>query len=89
FLEQTFPAFDAGPTRAGVETASRLDDKALEKVATNKADLVEAKLNICNTLIKTVLDQTARAAINIFLFSVFISALKAAMMPTAGLEMPG
>lgn len=41
--------------------------------------MVEPKLNITNTVIKLVLDQTVGAAANTFLFSLFIHSIQAAM----------
>ncbi|KAH7358280.1 hypothetical protein B0T11DRAFT_284115 [Plectosphaerella cucumerina] len=87
FLESTFPGYHAAPTDAAVEKAARSDDKALDKAA--GPELVEPKLNIRNTLIKTVLDQTVGAAINTLLFSVFMNSLKAAMARPSGLDAPG
>lgn len=40
---------------------------------------MEPRLNIRNTLAKTVLDQTAGAVVNTLLFSLFIGSLQAAM----------
>ncbi|KAH7021952.1 hypothetical protein EDB80DRAFT_693882 [Ilyonectria destructans] len=83
YLEQTFPAY-----HAAAEKARRSDDKAVDGMIA-KVDLVEPKFNVRNALVKTMLDQTAGAAVNTFLFSVFIHALKAAMTRPAGLEASG
>ncbi|EGY19844.1 uncharacterized protein VDAG_01860 [Verticillium dahliae VdLs.17] len=87
FLESTFPAYHAAPTTAAVEKAARSDDAALDQAAARSA-LVEPKLNMRNTLTKTLLDQTAGAAVNTFLFALFMNGLKAAMRRPAGLDDP-
>lgn len=78
FLENTWPAYHASPTPEAVASASRGDEKALEKEA-EEGRLVEPKLNITNTLIKTVLDQTISAAFNTVVFSLFIHGVQQAM----------
>ena len=59
-------------------SAAAGDDKALDREA-REGRLVEPKLNIRNTLVKTVLDQTAGALVNTFMFSVFMNSIRAAM----------
>ncbi|KAI1755886.1 Mpv17/PMP22 family protein [Xylaria castorea] len=78
FLESTFPAYYVSPTRAAVKSAAANDEKELDKEA-KEGKLVEPKLNIKNTVIKLVLDQTVGAAVNTFLFSLFIHSIQAAM----------
>ncbi|KAI1122822.1 Mpv17/PMP22 family protein [Nemania abortiva] len=78
FLESSFPAYHVSPTRAAVRSAAADDEKELDKEA-EEGKLVEPKLNITNTVIKLVLDQTIGAAANTFLFSVFIHSIQAAM----------
>ncbi|KAK6075786.1 Mpv17/PMP22 family protein [Seiridium cupressi] len=78
FLETTWPAYHASPTPEAVASASKGDDKALEKEA-EQGRLVEPKLNIANTLIKTLLDQTISAAFNTIVFSMFIHGVQQAM----------
>lgn len=50
----------------------------MEKKAA-EGKLVEPKLNIVNTAIKTILDQTLSAAFNTIVFSLFINGVKQAM----------
>ncbi|ORY55297.1 uncharacterized protein BCR38DRAFT_452686 [Pseudomassariella vexata] len=78
FLESSFPAYHISPTPTAIASASSNDDKALEKQAA-EGKLVEVKLNLTNTFIKTILDQTVGAAVNTFLFSLFIHFIQSAM----------
>ncbi|KAI0487455.1 Mpv17/PMP22 family protein [Xylaria cf. heliscus] len=78
FLESTFPAYHVSPTRAAVKSAAANDEKELDREA-KEGKLVEPKLNIKNTIIKLVLDQSVGAAVNTFLFSLFIHSIQAAM----------
>lgn len=59
-------------------SAAANDEKKLDNEA-KEGNLVEPKLNIKNTVIKLVLDQTVGAAVNTFLFSLFIHSIQAAM----------
>ncbi|KAJ4199324.1 hypothetical protein NW759_016150 [Fusarium solani] len=88
YLEQTFPAYHAAPTHAAAEKVLRSDDEAINGMIA-KVDLVEPKFNVRNALVKTMLDQTAGAAVNTFLFSIFMHALKAAIARPAGLKASG
>ncbi|KAI1876102.1 uncharacterized protein JN550_001598 [Neoarthrinium moseri] len=83
FLESTWPAYHASPTPEAVATASKGDDKALERSA-REGRLVEPKLNIANTLIKTLLDQTVSAAFNTIVFSLFMHSANQAMARPLG-----
>ncbi|KAI1320425.1 Mpv17/PMP22 family protein [Xylariaceae sp. FL0255] len=78
FLESTFPAYSVSPTRIAVASAAVGDEKELDKEA-SEGKLVESKLNISNTVIKLVLDQTIGAAVNTVLFSIFMHSIQAAM----------
>ncbi|KAI0405529.1 Mpv17/PMP22 family protein [Xylaria palmicola] len=78
FLESAFPAYHVSPTRAAVKSAAANDEKGLDREA-KEGKLVEPKLDITNTAIKLVLDQTVGAAVNTFLFSLFIHSIQAAM----------
>ncbi|KXJ94066.1 hypothetical protein Micbo1qcDRAFT_159035 [Microdochium bolleyi] len=81
FLESTFPAYHASPTREAVLSASKAGgdaDAALDS-AGKEAKLVEPRLNKANTVVKLLLDQTIGAAGNTILFSLFIHAVQAAM----------
>ena len=64
-------------------SAAANDDKALEKEE-QKGKLVEPRLNVTNTLIKTVLDQTLGAAGNTYLFSLYIHSVQSAMVRPLG-----
>ncbi|KAI1092166.1 Mpv17/PMP22 family protein [Rostrohypoxylon terebratum] len=77
FLESAFPAYHMSPTSAAG------DEKALEKEA-REGKLVEPKLNIANTIIKMVMDQTIGAVANTFLFSLFIHSIQQAMVRPSG-----
>ncbi|KAI2637596.1 hypothetical protein GGS26DRAFT_417774 [Hypomontagnella submonticulosa] len=83
FLESAFPAYHISPTRAAVASAAANDEKALEQEA-KEGRLVEPKLNITNTAIKMFLDQTIGAAVNTFLFSMFMHSIQAAMLRPLG-----
>jgi hypothetical protein len=75
FLESTFPSTHPAPTNEAIAAAASNDEKALDTSPT----LVEPKLNVRNTIIKTLLDQTVGAAVNTVMFSMFMHPLKAAM----------
>ncbi|KAI0018061.1 Mpv17/PMP22 family protein [Xylariomycetidae sp. FL0641] len=79
YLESTFPAYHISPTRAAVTSAAAGNEKELEREE-KAGELVEPKLNLKNTAIKMVLDQTVGAAANTFLFSLFIHSIQAAML---------
>ncbi|KAH7037433.1 uncharacterized protein B0I36DRAFT_314051 [Microdochium trichocladiopsis] len=84
FLESTFPAYHASPTREAVVSASKpgpAADDALEGngEAAPPPKLVEPRLNKGNTAIKLLLDQTVGAALNTILFSLFMHTIQAAM----------
>ncbi|KAH9888660.1 YIF1-domain-containing protein [Xylariomycetidae sp. FL2044] len=83
FLESTFPAYHASPTKAAVTSASAGDEKSLDKDA-QEGKLIEPKLNKTNTAIKMILDQTIGAALNTFLFSLYIHSIQAAMARPLG-----
>ncbi|KAK7962145.1 Mpv17/PMP22 family protein [Apiospora aurea] len=78
FLESSFPAYHMSPTKAAVASAAANDEKALEQEE-REGQLVEPKLNIANTLAKTVLDQTLGAFGNTYMFSLYIHSVQAAM----------
>lgn len=84
FLESTFPATTAAaavPTAEALAAAAKGDDKELDKEA-REGRLLEpghGRLNIRNTVIKFVLDQTIGAAVNTVLFSTFTHSIQAAM----------
>lgn len=83
FLESSFPAYHMAPTSAAVASAAANDEKALEQEE-EEGKLVEPKLNITNTAIKMFLDQTVGAAVNTFLFSLFMHSIQAAMVRPRG-----
>jgi hypothetical protein len=78
FLESTWPAYHAAPTAEAVASASKGDDKELEKEE-QEGKLVEPKLNLRNTAMKMLLDQTVGAAFNTVVFSLFIHGVQQAM----------
>ncbi|KAI1489618.1 Mpv17/PMP22 family protein [Biscogniauxia mediterranea] len=83
-LESSFPAYHMAPTSEAVASASAGDEKELEKEA-QEGRLVEPKLNITNTVIKLILDQTVGAAANTILLSLFMHSIQDAMLrPAAG-----
>ncbi|KAI1079596.1 Mpv17/PMP22 family protein [Whalleya microplaca] len=82
-LESAFPAYHMSPTPDAIASAVANDEKALEREE-KEGKLVEPKLNIKNTAIKMVLDQTIGAAINTFLFSLFMHSIQAAMTRPLG-----
>lgn len=78
FLEQSFPAYHASPTNEAVASAAKGDEQALDREAA-EGRLVEPRLNVRNTAIKMLLDQTAGAAANTFMFSMFMNSIMTAM----------
>ncbi|KAJ3569250.1 hypothetical protein NPX13_g6144 [Xylaria arbuscula] len=83
FLESTFPAYHVSPTPEAVASAAANNEKELDREA-KEGKLVEPKLNKTNTAIKLILDQTIGAAVNTFLFSLFIHSIQAAMSRPLG-----
>ncbi|KAI0849884.1 hypothetical protein F5Y00DRAFT_45219 [Daldinia vernicosa] len=88
FLEDSFPAYHIMPTSAAVASAAANDEKALEKEE-EEGKLVERKLNISNTAVKMILDQTVGAVVNTFLFSLFIHSIQDAMLRPLGASLSG
>ncbi|KAI1261569.1 Mpv17/PMP22 family protein [Xylariaceae sp. FL1019] len=86
FLETTFPAYSISPTPEAVASAAKNDDKELDNEA-KEGKLVEEKLDVKNTAIKLLLDQTIGAATNTFLFSLFIHSIQAAMPRPLGMPL--
>jgi hypothetical protein len=84
FLEETWPGTHQSPTKEAVAAAAHDDDKALDRSARD-GTLVKPKLNVANTVTKTVLDQTVGAAVNAFLFAALINFVRAAMVRPAHL----
>jgi hypothetical protein len=76
FLETTWPAHDAPPPKQSGDKTSA------EKPA------AEPQLNVTNTAIKWVLDQTWGAAFNTVLFSLFIHSVQQAMVRPGALSAP-
>ncbi|KAI1779402.1 hypothetical protein F4818DRAFT_404437 [Hypoxylon cercidicola] len=83
FLESSFPAYHVSPTPVAVASAAANDEKALKQEAKD-GKLVEPKLNIRNTAVKMILDQTVGAAVNTFFFSLFIHSIQDAMVRPPG-----
>src|SRR4051794_30026928 len=75
YMEQTFPSTHPAPTSDAIAAAARNDDKAPNSMPA----AVEPKLNVRNTVIKTLLDQTIGAAVNTAMYSLFMHPLRAAM----------
>lgn len=83
FLESTFPATTkTAPTASALAAAADGDEKELDREA-REGRLVEpsptGKLDIGNTVVKFILDQTIGAAVNTVLFSCFTHSIQAAM----------
>lgn len=74
-MEQAFPSTHPAPTNDAIAAAAANDDKALDSAPA----LVEPKLDVRNTVIKTLLDQTVGAAVNTAMYSMFMHPLRAAM----------
>lgn len=83
FLESTFPSYHIAPTQEAIASAAKGDEKELDREAV-EGRLVEPKLNIRTTIIKTVLDQTAGCAFNTILFSLFFHGVQASMAHRVG-----
>jgi hypothetical protein len=80
FLEHSWPATHAAPTDEAVASAAANDDEALDDEQSS-GRIVEPRLNVWNTVIKTVLDQTVGMAVNTAVFLFFFGGLQAAMRP--------
>ncbi|KAK0671220.1 hypothetical protein QBC41DRAFT_386765 [Cercophora samala] len=78
YLESTFPSYHPSPTPAAIASASKGSETELDDEA-KRGELVELKLNKRNTAIKTVLDQTVGAAVNTFLYSMFMNGIQMGM----------
>ncbi|KAI7774212.1 mpv17 pmp22 family protein [Diaporthe eres] len=78
FLESTFPATKTVPSSEAIKSASGSNDKELDREA-REGKLVETKLDVPNTIIKFILDQTIGAAFNTVMFSCFLHSIKQAM----------
>lgn len=78
FLESTFPASKTVPSAEAIKSASGSNDKELDREA-REGKLVETKLDVSNTVIKFILDQTIGAALNTLMFSCFLHSIKQAM----------
>ncbi|KXX76677.1 Protein sym1 [Madurella mycetomatis] len=80
FLESTFPAYHAAPTREAVASAAAARDDSKELDGEARAGRsVEPRLNKRNTLAKAVLDQTVGAVVNTLLYSCFMHGIQMAM----------
>lgn len=78
FLESAYPATTTVPSREAVRSASRSNEKELDREA-REGKLVEDKLSVPNTTIKFVLDQSVGAAVNTLAFSLFTHSIQQAM----------
>ncbi|KAJ0123125.1 hypothetical protein N8I77_010199 [Diaporthe amygdali] len=78
FLESTFPATKTVPSSEAIKSASRSNEKELDREA-REGKLVETKLDVPHTIIKFILDQTVGAAFNTLMFSFFTHSIKQAM----------
>ncbi|KAL0937732.1 integral membrane mpv17 pmp22 [Colletotrichum truncatum] len=78
FLEESFPASHVSPTEDAVASAAANNEKELDREE-RENKLVEPKLNIRNTLIKLLLDQTVGSALNTIAFSMFMGSIQTAM----------
>lgn len=78
FLESSYPATTTVPSREAVRSASRSNEKELDREA-REGKLVEDKLSVPNTTIKFVLDQSVGAAVNTLAFSLFTHSIQQAM----------
>ena len=74
-LESLFPGKHLSPAPSAISAASTNDEKELD--AEEKLhSIVEPTLNLTNTIIKFVLDQTVGAAVNTVMFVAFFAGLK-------------
>jgi len=80
FLENTWPASHATPTDAAIASAAANDEKALDD-GQQSGRIVEPRLNVRNTVIKTLLDQSVGMVVNTLVFLLFMGGLQAAMRP--------
>ncbi|ROW16398.1 hypothetical protein VPNG_02887 [Cytospora leucostoma] len=78
YLESAFPATTQVPSNEAVKSASSSNEKELDREA-REGKLVEDRLNVPNTIIKFVLDQTIGAVVNTLLFSLFTHSIQQAM----------
>jgi hypothetical protein len=77
-LESTFPAYKTVPSSEAIKSASGSNEKELDREA-REGKLVETKLDVTNTIIKFILDQTVGAAVNTLMFSFFVNSIKQSM----------
>jgi hypothetical protein len=82
FLENTWPATYAAPTDEAIASAATNDEKALDDEQSS-GRIVEPRLNVRNTVIKTVLDQSVGMAVNTVVFLLFMGGLQSAMRPAS------
>ncbi|PSR83844.1 hypothetical protein BD289DRAFT_369411 [Coniella lustricola] len=78
FLEAAFPSTKSTPTKEAISSAAAGNEKELDREA-SEGRLVEPKLNVGNTAVKFLLDQTLGSAFNAFLFSMFTHSIQEAM----------
>lgn len=78
FLESAFPSTKSTPTAEAISSAATGNEKELDREA-KEGRLVEPKLNIGNTVVKFILDQTVGSGVNAFMFSVFTHSIQQAM----------
>ncbi|KAK4673771.1 hypothetical protein QC763_114840 [Podospora pseudopauciseta] len=78
YLESTFPSYHPSPTPEAIASASKGSEAELD-AEEKEGKLVEPKLNRRNTAIKTLLDQTVGAAVNTFLYSMFMNGIQMGM----------
>ncbi|KAI1437817.1 Mpv17/PMP22 family protein [Xylaria sp. CBS 124048] len=86
FLESTFPAHapSSSSSSSSSSSAATNDEKKANKAAKDGKPAPQPKLNIPNTIIKFLLDQSLGAAANTFLFSLFIHSIQDAMPRAPG-----
>lgn len=77
FLENTFPSTYLSPTTSAISAAATNDEKELDKEQSSH-EILEAKLNIRNTITKFLLDQSISAAFNTLGFSLIFAGFKGA-----------
>lgn len=77
-LESSYPSTTQVPSREAVSSASRSNEKELDREA-REGKLVEEKLSVPNTIIKFILDQSIGAAVNTLAFSLFTHSIQQAM----------
>lgn len=82
FLESAFPSKTLHPSEASIAAAASNDEKELDSEQADHS-IVESRLNVRNTVLKFLIDQTVGATVNTILFIMIMAGLRGASMEEA------